>query len=112
MNYYHIWVNLKDSHKDMEFCDQVNAYLGHLKQKGLIEGHTLTRRKFGFGPSTLGEFHIAIMVHDLAQLESAFSVIARRDGEVEDLHRKVYSAVTDFKAALYRDFPDAVRVRS
>lgn len=112
MNYYHIWVNLKDSHKDLEFCENLNSYLGHLKQQGLIESHTLTRRKFGFGPFSLGEFHINIMVRDLAQLENAFSVIARRDGEVEDLHRKVYSAVTDFKAALYRDFPDPVRVRS
>ncbi len=111
MNYYHIWVNLVDSHKDIEFCDNVHAYLGALKQKQLIEGFSVARRKFGFGPAELGEFHIVIEVRDLAQLESTFSVVARRAGDIEDLHRKVYSAVTDFRSALYRDFPDPERVR-
>ncbi len=111
MNYYHIWVNLKDSHKDLEFCDSVNGYLGYLKRESLIEGFTVARRKFGFGPETLGEFHIVISVRDLEQLESAFSVVARRSGEIEELHRKVYGAVTDFRSALYRDFPDKERVR-
>lgn len=111
MNYYNIWVNLKDSHKDLEFCDHVHGYLGYLKRESLIEGYSIARRKFGFGLSELGEFHIAIEVRDLAQLESAFSVVARRSGEIEDLHRKVYGAVTDFRSALYRDFPDNERVR-
>ncbi|MBK7143267.1 MAG: hypothetical protein IPH75_14430 [bacterium] len=111
MNYYHIWVNLKDSHRDLEFCDNVHGYLGALRSQQAIEGYTITRRKFGFGPSDLGEFHIVIQVRDLPQLESAFSVVARRTGEIEDLHRKVYSAVTDFRSALYRDFPDKERVR-
>ena len=34
---------------------------------------------------------------------------AARDGEVEKLHARVYSLVTDFRAALYRDFPDPER---
>ncbi len=111
MNYYHIWVNLKDSHRDLEFSDNLNGYLGYLKNQKLIEGFSLTRRKFGFGPSELGEFHIVIEVRDLEQLESAFSMVAVRSGELEDLHRKVYSSVTDFKSALYRDFPDKERAR-
>ena len=111
MNYYHIWCNLKESHRDLEFSDNLTRYLGHLKSEGLIAGFRLTRRKLGFGPDSLGEFHIVIDCHDLAQLEQAFGVVAVRSGETESFHRPVYEAVCDFKSALYRDFPDPQRSR-
>jgi hypothetical protein len=109
MNYYDIWVNLKDSRQDLEFARAVDAYMGHLKNQGKLEGWRLTRRKFGFGPDDLGEFHIRLEFRDLAQLDAAFSEVATRTGEVENLHRPVYSMVTNFKSALYRDFPDPER---
>jgi hypothetical protein len=111
MNYYHIWCNLKESHRDLEFCDHLSRYLGHLKSQDLIAGFKLTRRKLGFGPDQLGEFHIIIDCRDLVQLEQAFGVVAVRSGNVESLHRPVYEMVTDFISALYRDFPDPERVR-
>jgi len=110
MQYYEMWCNLRESRKDLEFCKAVDAYLGHLKSKGRIEGWRLTRRKFGFSPPDLGEFHITVWTNDLAQLDHAFDLVATRDGEVEKLHMPVYSMVTDFKSALYRDFPDPQRV--
>jgi len=109
MNYYEIWVNLKDSRTDLEFCRAVDAYLGHLKSQGRLESWRVTRRKFGFGPAGLGEFHLSLAFKDLAQLDSAFSEVATRTGEVERLHHPVYSMVTDFQSALYRDFPDPER---
>jgi hypothetical protein len=109
MDYYEIWANLNGSTGDLAFCRAVNRYLGYLKAEGLIEGFRLTRRKLGFGPPDLGEFHISLEVRDLAQLEAAFGRVAIRGGEVEALHRAVYSAVTDVRFALYRDFPDAQR---
>ncbi len=111
MNYYVMWVNLKDSRKDLEFASAVHAYLGHLQSAGKIEGWSLARQKFGFGPG-LGEFMITVQAKDLAQLDAAFSQVAARSGETERLHMPVYSAVTDFKSALYRDFPDPERVRA
>lgn len=111
MNYYHMWVNLRDSRKDLEFADAVAAYLNHYKSGGKIEGWSLTRRKFGFGPPGLGEFHIVVWARDLAQLDQAFGEAATRTGEVERLHIPVYSAVTDFVSGLERDFPDPQRVR-
>lgn len=110
MNYYEIWCNLKDSHKDIEFARAVRAYLGLLKRDGRIADFKLSRRKLGFGPSELGEFNITINVESLVQLESAFEVVAARTGDVEGLHAAVYSMVTDFRSALYRDFPDPQRV--
>lgn len=109
MNLYHIWCNLRDSRRDMEFVEAINGYLGYLKKEGKIAGFRLTRRKLGFGPENLGEFHIVIETDNLVQLENAFDHVATRSGEVEELHRKVFSAVTDFKSALYRDFPGEER---
>lgn len=109
MNYYEIWVNLRDGRKDLEFCKAVDAYLGHLQKQGRLQSWKITRRKFGFGPDGLGEFHISIAFADLAQMDMAFGEVATRDGEVERLHHPVYSMVTDFKSALYRDFPDRER---
>lgn len=109
MNHYHIWANLKDISRDLEFCTSVKAYLGHLKQLDLINGFSIARRKFGFGPPELGEFHIEIEVRDLSQLDSAFRIVATRSGEIEKLHHAVYSAVSEFKSALYRDYPDPER---
>lgn len=111
MDIYHIWFNLKNSHQDMEFCGALEGYMGHLRSRGMIEGHRLTRRKLGFGPPALGEFHLAIEVKDLAQLDQAFLAAATRAEPIEGPHAAVYSRVTDFTAALYRDFPDPVRVK-
>ncbi len=110
MDHYEIWCNLRDSRTDVQFCRAVDAYLGHLKAQGRIEGWTLRRRKLGFGPPELGEFHISIATRDLAQLDRAFSIVATREGEIERLHAPVYSMITDFRSALYRDFPDPQRV--
>lgn len=109
MNYYHVWCNLKDSSKDLEFCKAVDAYLGYLKEQGQIQSFRVTRRKFGFGPQELGEFHVTIVVQNLAQLDDAFRLVATRSGEIERLHAAVFSVVRDLKTALYRDFPDEGR---
>jgi hypothetical protein len=112
MNHYEIWCNLKDSRRDLDFCSAVRAYLGFLQRDGRIDSWQLTRRKLGFGPPELGEFHISVATRNLAQLDHAFDIVATRSGEVERLHAPVYSMITDFKSALYRDFPDPQRVES
>lgn len=109
MYYYQIWCNLKSGSEDLEFCRSLDSYLGYLQQRGLIESFRLTRRTFGFGPVELGEFCVSIAVQDLAQLEKAQLRAASRDDEVEPLHRAVFSVVTDFRSALFRDFPDEIR---
>ena len=43
---------------------------------------------------------------DMAQLDAAFNLVSTRTGEIETLHKAVYSAVTNLKFGLYRDFPD------
>lgn len=109
MNYYHLWCDLNRSTTDLAFAEAVGEYLGYLKTHGKIRDFRVTRRKFGFSPPDLGDFHIVIEVDDLAQLDDAFKVVATRDGEIERLHARVYSAVCNLRTALYRDFPDPQR---
>ena len=111
MDHFEIWVDVKDSHRDLEFAERVAQYLGELKSRKLIHDFRVKRRKLGWGPPELPEWNITILVENMAQLEQAFGTVARRDGPIEDFHRAVYTQVTSFKSALYRDFPDPQRVR-
>lgn len=109
MDCYDIWSDLKDGRRDLEFAEAVRRYLDDLRARGLVEGWRLTRRKLGFGPEGLGEFHIRIETRDLAQLDLAFRRVATRAPDVESLHGAVYALATNFRAGLSRDFPDPER---
>jgi Family of unknown function (DUF6614) len=110
MDIYHIWCDLKPGVGDLAFTGKVDAYnMAHLKERGLIEGFRLTRRKLGLAPPQLGEFHLMIEVRDLAQLDAAFQRVATRQRPTEDVHFEVNSLVTNATFALYRDFPDPAR---
>jgi len=111
MDQYHVWCNLKPGVSDVGFCDDVSRYLAKLRDEGRIRGYRMTRRKLGLGPPDLGEFHIAIDVDDLAQLERAFQAVSRRAEPIEELHARVNQVASDVRFALYRDFPDPHRVR-
>lgn len=111
MDIYHIWFNLKDGVSDMAFCDDANAYLGHLKSQGQLAGFRITRCKLGLRPDHLAEFHIMLEFDDLAQLDAAFKGVSSRADPVESFHHAVNSKVQDVRFALYRDFPDTQRQR-
>jgi hypothetical protein len=110
MNVYQIWCNLKPGIRDTEFVERVDRYLGRLRDEGRIEGHRVLRAKLGLRPDALREFLITIEVRDLAQLDAAFEAVASRTDPIEGLHHAVNAHVSDVMFALYRDFPDPVRV--
>lgn len=110
MNIYQIWVDLLPGVSDLEFTQAVQAYLGALVESGTLHSYRITRRKFGFGPSNLGDFNISLEFENLAQLDEAFNQVAPRVDPIEGLHRAVFSKVTNFQSGLYRDFPAPVRV--
>lgn len=109
MNCYEIWTDLAPGTKDLEFVRQVNAYLGYLVTEGLMSGYRIKRRKLGFGPEGLGEWHISLEYESLRHLEDCFDKVGQRKGEVEKLHHEVYSRVRNLKFGLYRDFPGEER---
>jgi hypothetical protein len=94
----------------MEFYHAVKAYCGWFMDQGYMHNYRVTRRKFGFGPEALGEFHITMEFETLALMDEAFAQAAARSGELEKMHAEVYSRVVDYKSGLWRDFPDSVRV--
>jgi hypothetical protein len=110
MDVYHAWFNLKPGVRDLEFAAEVQAYLGHLRDEQRIAGFRITRRKLGLGPPQLPEWNLLIEFEDLAQMDKAFERVAARTDPVESFHHAVNSKVQDLFFALYRDFPDAVRV--
>jgi hypothetical protein len=108
---YHVWCDLKPGVTDLQFAEQVAAYMGHLKSEGLIQSWRLTRRKLGLAPPDLGDFHLMIEVTGLAQLDKAFARAATRGEPIESFHVGVNSLVQNAQFALYRDFPDPIRKR-
>jgi len=106
---YEISVDLRPGVRDVEFVAALDGYLGMLRDDGRIESWRLLRRKLGLGGTH--EFKVLIETRDLAQLDSAFDSVARRDEPVEGAHFGVNSLVVNFQAALYRDFPDPQRRR-
>lgn len=111
MNVYHIWCSLKEGVSDTEFADAVRAYFEHLKDERLIAGYRITRRQLGLGPKEFPEFHMMLDFEDLAQVDQVFDHVSSRAEPVESFHHGVNSLVRDPIFALYRDFPDAGRVR-
>jgi hypothetical protein len=110
MDIYHIWCDLAPGMSDLEFAAAIDRYLGMLQRSGSLGAYRLTRRKLGLGPRSLGEFHVMIEVDDLAMLDRAFAAAASRADPVEAVHHAVNHMVRNALFALYRDFPDPVRV--
>jgi hypothetical protein len=104
---YELSVDLKPGVRDLELAAAAEAYLELLRAEGLIESWRLLRKKLGFGSGT--EFKVLIETRDLAQLDAAFQVVSTRADPVEERHHGLNSLVTNFQAALYRDFPDPQR---
>ena len=104
---YEISVDLRPGVRDTEFVAALEHYLGALAADRRIESWRLLRRKLGLGAG--GEFKVLIETRDLVQLDAAFTAVSSREAPVEGLHHGVNSLVTNFAAALYRDFPDPHR---
>ena len=109
MDYYQGWFDLRSGVKDTDFARSLSQYMSYLKDKGLIEGWKLSRRKLGLAPKLFGEFHLVMETKNLAQLDEAFTHVASRGEPVESVHFGVNSKVENLLFGLYRDFPDPVR---
>ena len=110
MDIYHSFFNLKPGIGDLEFVEHARAYFEHLKAEGLLADYRIMRRKLGLSGVDLPEFHIMLEFEGMAQLDATFARVAARSEPIESLHHGVNSRVKDASFALYRDFPDEVRV--
>ena len=110
MDIYHSWFNLKPGVKDLDVVERAERYFEHLKSEGLLAGYRIMRRKLGLSAADLPEFHVMLEFEGLAQFDTLFARVAARSEPIESLHHGLNSCVTDATFALYRDFPDEVRV--
>lgn len=109
MDVYQGFFDLKPGTNDLQFAEAFNAYMAHLKARGVIESFRLLRRKLGLGPDFLGDWQFIVEVRDLAQLDAAFKDVSSRRDPTESKHFAVNSQIASVKFALYRDFPDPQR---
>jgi hypothetical protein len=108
LDIYELSVDLRTGVRDLDFVAALESYLGLLQRESKIESWRLLRRKLGLGSGS--EFKILIETRDLAQLDAAFAEVSSRQDPIESAHYGVNSLVTNFRAALYRDFPDPTRI--
>ena len=108
MDIYELSVDLRSGVRDTDFVAALDSYLGLLQREGKIESWRLLRRKLGLGSGS--EFKVLVETRDLAQLDAAFAAVSTREDPIESAHHGVNSLVTNFQAALYRDFPDGNRI--
>ena len=108
MNIYHIWCD-KNGLPDDTWVKCVSGFLQDLVEDGKMESFRITRCKLGFRSFDIPEWHIMMEFKTMAQLDSAFDLVAKKDGELEDKHRSFNMFVGDnIHHALYRDYPDNV----
>lgn len=107
MDIYHIWADKDGDITDLEFVNNMKAFLEHLKSEGKMESYRITRCKMGFRSMDIPEWHIMMEFRNMAQMDSAFERVAPLEGELETKHRSFNQFVADnIQHALYRDWPD------
>ena len=107
MDIYHIWADKDGDITDLEFVNNMKAFLEHLKSEGKMESYRITRCKMGFRSMDIPEWHIMMEFLNMAQMDSAFERVAPLEGELETKHRSFNQFVADnIQHALYRDWPD------
>ena len=110
LDIYHIWCELAEGVRDVEFAAACHTFCESLQASGALAGFRVTRRKLGLGPAELMEWHVMLEFTSLTQLDLAFNSAASRAAPLESFHHAVNSKVKSVRFALYRDFPDAQRV--
>ena len=107
MDIYHIWADKDGDITDLEFVNNMKAFLEYLKSEGKMESYRITRCKMGFRSMDIPEWHIMMEFRNMAQMDSAFERVAPLEGELETKHRSFNQFVADnIQHALYRDWPD------
>jgi len=110
MNLYHCFIDLKDGAKALAFASACEAWMNHLRDRGVIRSWRLLRRKLNLASGLHRDFLLEIEVKDLAQLDAAFALAGQRSEEVERLYGQLAPMIERADFSLYRPFPDPNKV--
>lgn len=108
MNIYHIWCDKTPDIPDLEWAQNMRAFLDHLVREGRMQSYRITRCKMGFRSiADLPEWHIMMEFRNMAQMDEAFDRVVPQQGDLETSHRSFNQYIQgNIQHALYRDWPD------
>ncbi|CUH88362.1 hypothetical protein PH5382_02298 [Phaeobacter sp. CECT 5382] len=109
MNLYHCAIDLHNEAKALIFAGAVDQWMGYLKERGVVQGHRLMRRKLNLASDNCRDFLLEIEFKNLTQLDQAFRVLGEDDEEVARLYGNVNALIAHAEFGLFRPFPDPER---
>jgi hypothetical protein len=106
MTLYHCMIELRPGGKALAFAAACMAWMGHLKDKGLIRDWRLMRRQFGLASAAHSDLMLEIEVEGLAHLDTAFRALRTQDDTAERLYDQMHQQIGKVDIGLYRPYPD------
>ena len=105
---YTIWADKEGDISDLDWVNGMKQFFEHLISEDRMLTYRITRCKMGFRSiADMPEWMILMEFQDMAQMETAFRRVARKEGELEDKHRSFNQFVgSNIQHALFRDWPD------
>jgi hypothetical protein len=107
MNHFHLWCNVPPA-AARQFCEIAQECLSDMHQRELIEGYSLTRRKFAVAPPDLGEFHIMVDFATVDQMNRALEFVEGDDEVMAQQRAALEPLVRDVQFSMYRDYPERI----
>jgi len=109
MNLYHCAIDIHNEAKALAFAGAVDQWMDYLKQRGVVRGYRLLRRKLNLASDSCKDFLLEIEFENMTQLDQAFRVLGEDDEEVARLYRNVNTLIAHAEFGLFRPFPDPER---
>lgn len=106
MNLYHCLIELRPEARALSFAAATEAWMAHLRTRGLVTGWRLMRRKLGLAAGAHTDFLLEIELAGLAALDSAFSDLGGADEEAARRYDQMHGMIARVDAGLYRPYPD------
>ncbi|ATG35590.1 MULTISPECIES: DUF6614 family protein [Phaeobacter] len=109
MNLYHCSIDLHHEAKAIAFANAVDQWMSYLRERDVIQGWRLLRRKLNLASDNHRDFLLEIEFANMTQLDQAFRVLGEMDENVERLYANVNALIASADFGLYRPFPDPER---
>jgi len=105
---YTIWADKQGDITDIDWVNGMKGFFEHLISEDRMISYRITRCKMGFRSiADMPEWMILMEFRDMAQMETAFRRVAKKEGELEEKHQSFNQFVSgNIQHALFRDWPD------